>query len=271
MSFTARNRWFRAYQPRQLPRARLFAFHHAGGSASQFRTWPARLPSWIELVAIQLPAREDRLAEPPLRSVDDVTAALLPAMVPLLDLPAYLFGHSMGALLAYEVTRALRRFALPMPRHLLVSGRCAPHDHDRSRALSRLPDAELVTAVGELGGTPKGLLEHGELLALLVPTLRADFALCDGYRHRIEPALAVPLTAMGGVDDPVVDASRLEKWRLHTSSAFRVSTFPGDHFFVASSHEAVLAEIGAALIGDRAAGTPPGQSDRPSADRLDVE
>lgn len=247
MTGTPRSPWFRCYPATRQREMHLVALHHAGGSASQFRTWPAGLPAGVEVLAVQLPGRDERLSEPPLTSIALVVDLLVRQLAPLLDLPYALFGHSLGALLAFELTRALRRAARAMPRHLFVSGRWAPQLSDPSRALSDLPHDEFLEEVRRLGGTPPEVLAHRELMELVTPILRADFALSESYRYQHEPPLDIPMTAFGGIDDPAVTTASVAQWSTQTTAAFRTCLLPGDHFFVSSARPALLAEISTAL------------------------
>jgi medium-chain acyl-[acyl-carrier-protein] hydrolase len=239
--------WYRRFPTRQPTRARLFAFHHAGGSASYFRTWPAGLPAELEVIAVQMPGREDRRHVTPPPSLDDAAESLARQLAPLLDLPYAIFGHSMGALLAFETTRALRRAACAAPRHLFVSGHWAPQLPDPLPLISRMPEPELLETVTRMGGTPPEVLAHRDLRDLIVPTLRADFALCESYRYRAEPPLDLPLSAFGGLADPLTAPTSIEPWAAQTRAAFRARFFPGDHFFLSAARPAILADIAAAL------------------------
>jgi medium-chain acyl-[acyl-carrier-protein] hydrolase len=239
--------WYRRYPTSRPARARLLAFHHAGGSASYFRSWPAALPPDLEVIAIQMPGREERLRVLPPRSLDHAADELARQLAPLLDLPFAIFGHSMGALLAFETTRALRRAHHAAPRHLFVSGRWAPHLPDPLPTISRFPERELLDTITRMGGTPPEVLAHRELLDLFLPTLRADFALCESYHHRSEPPLSLPLTAFGGLSDATTAPATIEHWSAHTHAAFRARFFPGDHFFLDAARPAILADITASL------------------------
>jgi medium-chain acyl-[acyl-carrier-protein] hydrolase len=243
MSASLRNRWFRRYPVTQSPSARLIGFHHAGGSASLFRPWSASLPPWIEVIGVQLPGREDRAGEVPFSSVIEVVEELEWQITTLFDLPVYFFGHSMGALIAFELTRALRRSARCLPAHLFVSGRCAAHLSDPLPGLSRLPEREFVEAVQRFGGTPSEVFAHRELMALVIPLLRADFGLYESYRYRDERPLDIPITAFAGMDDHAAPAASAEPWSAHTTEAFRSYLLPGGHFFVNSARPSLLAAI----------------------------
>ncbi len=175
-------------------RARLFCLAHAGGGASFFRPWAAALPSHIELCAVQLPGREQRFAEPCFEALEPLLDALIPALTPLFDWPFALFGHSLGALVAFELARRLEAAGTP-PLGLAASAFRAPH-LPAERRLSELPDTEFVAEIAGLGGMPGELLDHPELLETILPALRADFAIAERYRFAPGPKLAVPVAAM---------------------------------------------------------------------------
>lgn len=220
--------------PRPNPQAalRLFCFPYAGGGASIFRAWPDHLPATIEVCAIQYPGRENRLNEPLLDNTDQLVAALLPAVRPYLDRPFAFFGHSLGALIAFEVARQLD--AAPRARlvHLFASARAAPQLPADGPQIHTLPQADFIRQIAQLDGTPAEILEHAELMELLYPILRADFAVNETYVYRPSPPLACPISALGGLRDRLVDRTQLEAWGKQTNGSFAVRMFPGHHFFI---------------------------------------
>jgi surfactin synthase thioesterase subunit len=225
------------------PRVRLLCFPYAGGAASAFRPWGDVLPPDIEVHAVQLPGREWRLKEEPFRRVEPLVEALLGALDPLLDRPVAFFGHSLGALVAYELARGLRRTGRPVPAHLFVSAYRAPHLPQTEPPLHDAPDEVFRTSLRTLDGTPEELLGNEELMALVLPTLRADFELSDRYEHVPEPPLTTPISAFGGLGDLVTPRERLEPWAEHTAAAFKLRMVPGGHFFVHESRDLVLRAV----------------------------
>jgi medium-chain acyl-[acyl-carrier-protein] hydrolase len=241
------DRWIT--RPRPLPRARLrlFCLAHAGGGASAFRGWADALPPDVEVCPVQLPGRENRIGEPAFDRLEPLVAALAQAVDPWLDLPFALFGHSNGALIGFELARLLRSRGRPGPRHLFASGRRAP-DLPADRAPIRaLPEGEFLAELQELGGLPPALLEHRELLELLVPTLRADVAIHETYDFAEAPPLECGITAYGGVADPKVSRAQLEAWGRHTAGPFVMREFPGGHFYLQEDRPAVLRTLSADL------------------------
>ena len=242
------NAWFMRPAPRPNAKARLFCFPYAGGGAAAYRLWPAGLPAELEVVAIQLPGRANRLHEPALSSVSNIVDALLPVLLPQLDLPYAFFGHSMGALLAAEVGRALESSGVPGPRHLLVSGRRPPHMKQTESFLHTLPDAEFVTAINQrYGGIPAEIAAHADLLALLLPSLRADIQALETHNPPLRAPAAYLISVFGGSHDRLTPRAHLDAWQSETSAPIRVRVFPGDHFYLAPRMTELLADVSATL------------------------
>jgi medium-chain acyl-[acyl-carrier-protein] hydrolase len=235
--------------PRRDPgaRLRLFCFPYAGGGASIFTRWAELLPPGVELVAVQLPGRETRLAEKPYSDLRQLVDRLAEALDPYLDLPFACFGHSNGALLAFELTRLLRARGRPLPLHLFVAGRTAPQLQLTDPPIHALPRDEFMAALRRLGGTPEEVLQHAEMMALVEPILRADFAQGETYLYRPEAPLPMPLSAYGGASDEQVPLWQIEAWGEHAGGAFRCVTFPGGHFFLHDDRARLLEEIGREL------------------------
>ena len=234
--------------PRPNPRAelRLFCFPYAGRGASVFHRWPAALPATVEVRPVQLPGRESRFGEPAFTHFMPVVEALADALRPFLDRPFAFFGHSMGALVAFGLARELRRQGAAAPAGLLVSGRRAPQVPARARPLHRLSDDELVAKLAARGGLVPEVRQNRELLALMLPVLRADLAVCEAYTYLAEPPLSCPITAYGGWEDPQASQDDLRAWGEQTAARFRLRMFVGSHFFVHSAEPKVLE----ALAGD---------------------
>lgn len=239
------NRWLAYRRARPGAKVRLFCFHYAGGAASVFRTWQDSLPGFVEVCPVQLPGRESRLREPLLVAVEPLLDALVENLGPAFDRPFAFFGHSMGAILSFELSLRLRRSGLQGPEALMVSGRRSPHSPETDRPIHDLPGEEFHHELRKLNGTPEEVLAHPELMELLEPVLRADFAVCETYTHRPTEPLACPLTVFGGIEDPKTPRDVLEGWRRYTASDFLLERFPGDHFFLnGASRPQVLRAVG---------------------------
>ena len=245
---TTGNGWL--HRPATRPHAvlNLFCFSHAGGAASAFRLWPAGLPSWVDVWAVQLPGRGNRRREPLIRTIPALVEAFIPTLSPHLRRPFAFFGHSMGAVLASEIARALAEREAVAPCHLFVSSRRPPHMPASETSLHTLPDNELIREVDQrYGGVPSELMHSPDLLPLLVPVLRADIAALETFRARKFDALPCPISAFGGAQDPLVPRNHLEAWRDQTEGPFRVRMFTGGHFYINSQRDALLADITATL------------------------
>lgn len=226
------NPWIAYRKPLPRARLRLFCFPYAGGGASIYRGWAAELPEEIEVCPVQLPGREQRLREKAFTRVEPLIAALADGLAAELDRPFAFFGHSMGALLAFELAHRLRAQQGPEPVHIVASARRAPQlppDEDKTYLL---PEPEFRAKLREIEGTPEAVLEHEELMELLSPLLRADFELNDTYEPFERPALDCPITALGGLEDPDVTREHVEAWGKVTTGHFRLRMFPGHHFFL---------------------------------------
>jgi medium-chain acyl-[acyl-carrier-protein] hydrolase len=235
-----RSAWVEVACPRPNARLRLICLPFAGGGASRYREWPAHLPDDVEVVPIQPPGRENRFGEPAVDSMELLASQLLDELISYLDRPFALFGHSMGALIAFELTRRLRPLGLE-PAHFFVSGHKAPHlpDH-RPAGRHALPDREFVAAIRTLNGIPPEVLASEDLMSLLLPTLRSDFKLVETYVYRPQAPLRCPVSVFGGLQDTEASHDELAAWSRHTTGPVEVHLLPGDHFFVNSARMSVL-------------------------------
>jgi medium-chain acyl-[acyl-carrier-protein] hydrolase len=222
--------------PKTQPRAavKLICLPHAGASPRSFYPWAEELPATIELLPVCLAGRAGRSEEPLATSVQDIVEPLARAIAPLMEEKVVFFGHSLGALLALELVRELRRRGYPLPSLLVVSGRTIP-SMGRTLKLHALPDTQLVREVQRIyGGIPRELLVEPQMLMRMLPILRADLAVNETYRHIYEPPLACSILALGGTTDPHVTGTELELWRGQTTAKFQCAQFGGGHFYLSS-------------------------------------
>ena len=238
--------WLRTYRPAsgRAPRIRLVCFPHAGGNAQLFHGWPARLPDDVELLAVRCPGRQERLTEPFVEDMATLADAVTAALLPRLDRPLALFGHSMGASVAYETALRLEHRHGVVPRRLVVSARSAPH-RSRPTGLHLRDDDELVAGVRRLGSLGSEAYDIPELRELLLPALRADYRVIEGYRPASPPVpTRAPITACLGHDDPGCDPDDVQAWsELTRTRDFALRTYPGDHFYLAAHEAELVADI----------------------------
>jgi len=240
--------WIARSERRPSARLRLFCFPYAGGSSALFREWPPRLPKDIDPVLVELPGRGARLNEPCFEELPPLVQATYEGLKPHFDRPFAFFGHSMGALLAFELTRLLRRQGGPSPVHLFVSGSAAPRVPRDGPPRHGLPRDEFIQELRRMNGTPAEVLDNPELMDILLPLLRADFAVSENYTSEPESPLKIPITAFGGVKDTHITREEFEMWSEETSGPFRLHMIEGDHFFLNAAHSTIIETIGRVLF-----------------------
>ncbi|WP_184916510.1 thioesterase II family protein [Streptomyces luteogriseus] len=248
--------WIRRFHPAPNAGSRLLCFPHAGGSASVYHALSAAVAGNIEPLIVQYPGRQERLGEPFAERAEEVAAAVLAALpAPVDGTPTILFGHSMGALLAFETARRLAAEGRA-PAALFVSGRRGPSLPQwpvRRKPVSEMSDAELIEKIKQLSGTAGELLSSPDFLPLFLPPVRADYRIVDNYVYRSAPRLDCPVTVLAGDKDPGVTVEGGRAWESETRAAFSFHLLAGGHFFL-DDHLPYLADLIASVLPERNAG-----------------
>lgn len=222
----------------------MFCFPHAGGGASAYRLWHAGLPSSVEVCAVQLPGREGRFGEAPVRNIEVLVGLLAEGLAAHCVLPFVFFGHSMGAVVASELARVLAARGEPVPEHLIVSARRPSHVPDTQAPLHLLDDQAFISEIERrYGGIPEEVRAEPDMMAVLLPSLRADIEALDKFQPSLRAPLSMPITVFGGEQDRLVPRAHLEAWRSETAGGFRVRPFAGGHFYLQESQPEVLREV----------------------------
>ncbi|GGV05935.1 thioesterase II family protein [Streptomyces spectabilis] len=237
---------WRARQPQS--RHRLICFPHAGAGATAYAEWAALLPPEIELVAVQLPGRQDRIAEEPFSEVGPLVSVLTHALRPVLGGSYSFFGHSCGAALAFELAKALRAKGQTGPEHLFLSAQAAP-GATGIRQLHDLSDDEFRDAMLTLGGIDEEIANDEFVMDSLVPVLRADFSLWERHRTAPEAPLDCPITVLAGEEDPQAPKDSLDGWRDQTNAEFTLRFYSGGHFYFLDSPGIVVSAIAEKVLG----------------------
>lgn len=235
--------WWPFGAPSRKERARLICFPFAGGGASVYRSWREAGPAGLEICPVQLPGRERRIRETPFRRVRPLVDRFMERASGEIPRPYAFFGHSMGALVAFELARELQDRRLPGPDLLIASAARPPHRMRRADPLHALPDQDFRAALRDLQGTPEAVLEHDELMALVLPTLRADFELCETYEYRDGRPLGCPILVIGGTNDPNVSPEVLREWDRMTQAGCGELILQAGHFFLDEHGGAILKRI----------------------------
>ncbi len=244
------NSWLICHKPNPMARLRLFCFPYGGGGPSTFYNWPKGLPSDVETIGIQMPGLESRIMEPPIDSISMAVQSLLPEIYFKLDKPFAFFGHSLGALVSFELARAvLDRYSI-QPTRLFVSGIRAPHLPIRRSPIYELPEVEFLRELNSLySGIPEEILQNHDMLRMLLPGLRACLKMSESYRFIGGDPLDCDITAFGGYQDKTARREDLEAWRYHTKGMFTLHMIAGNHFFINSERVYFLRTLSRELTG----------------------
>jgi medium-chain acyl-[acyl-carrier-protein] hydrolase len=234
------NPWLPYHNPNSQSRLRLFCFPHGGGGGTIYSGWAKGLPPTVELCQVELPGRETRFNEPPATRLSSLVQALAPALLPCLDKPFAFFGHSMGALIAFELARLLQKDRAIHPVHLFVSGLRAPQLPLPAHPVYALPEADFVAELCRRYDTLNELLQEESLAQMLLPLLRADFELYETYTYTKERSLTCPITAFAGSQDNEHTSEGLAAWKEQTTGSFELHILPGDHFFLRTARPQLL-------------------------------
>ena len=232
--------WIAFRKPNPQACLRLFCFPYAGAGASIFRTWSDGLPADVEVCPVQFPGRGTRLTEAPFTHLSPLVQALARALVPLIDKPFAFFGHSLGALVSFELARQLRRQSGVLPVGLFVSADRAPQIPSRHRPIHALPEPEFLVELLHLNGTHQEVVEDPALMQIMIPVLRADLGVYQTYLYSAESPLECYISCFGGLQDTRVNRGDLEGWRDQTNASFSLRMFPGDHFFLKTTQPLLL-------------------------------
>ena len=230
------------------PRLRLFCFPHAGAGAAIFRDWPKHLPDGVEIACPCLPGRDARAGEPPISQMAPLARDLADDIASLIDRPYALYGHSLGAFVAFDLANELVRRGLPPPTRLLAAGQRGPSLPYPLDPIYHLPEEAFLAAVRRRhNAIPEAVLADKAMMAYLARLLRADFTLVEAYRHQAGERLNCPITAFGGLDDPGIAREQLEAWARETTGACTIRMVSGGHFFPQTNQAGFLAELSAQL------------------------
>ena len=235
--------WIVKPRPRPDAKLKLVCLPFAGGGSSSFRSWTPLLPAQVELLTVEIPGRGQRLSETLRTKIEALIPDIANALQKELDRPFALFGHSMGTLLGFELAHYLRVHFHKEPAYLFFSGRGAPGQPSTEEPIHQLPKDDFVRRIREYNGTPKEVLEHQELMDLMIPILRADFEVCETYSYTQHPPFNCPLTAFGGLQDSGAPKSNMQAWKEHTTGTFNLRMFPGGHFFIMEHTQTLIQSL----------------------------
>lgn len=240
--------WVACVQPNPKANLRLFCLPYAGANAGVFGSWAKNLPTTVEVCPIELPGHGSRWMQTAFTQLQPLVEEIAGGIIPYLDKPFACFGHSMGALLSFEVTAFLQMHIGKSPVHLFISGRRAPDIPSPVAPIYALPDTAFIDGLRYYNGMSEELLQNTKFMEFILPTLRADFTMLETYEYIQKPPISCPITVFGGLEDRTVTHEFLKAWRKYTRAAFKIEMFPGNHFFIHSSGQQVLKSLSQILL-----------------------
>ncbi|NEQ43483.1 MAG: thioesterase [Leptolyngbya sp. SIOISBB] len=241
--------WLKCLNPKPDSIFRLFCFPPAGSGTLFFRDWMlSDIFPQAEVYALCMPGRESRIEEPLLTTMESLTEPLLPCLTNFLEKPFFMFGHSLGAIVALELTLQLQSQNFPLPRKLFVSARQAPSNQSSKKMLHSLSDSELQKELKLYGGTPDSVMNNKDLMSLFLPIIRADLKINETYSLKNGIRTRLPISAFAGQTDQVISVADVHQWERLTEEEFRLHTYPGGHFPSAHEKSSILEIIASDAI-----------------------
>lgn len=232
--------WFVNYSQSSNPTYKIICFHPAGGSASQFRTWPAHLPGEISILALQLPGREERFNERKITEFSSLIPIIAEQFMSHLTTPYVIVGHSLGALIGFEIVRHFQLTKQQLPEFLVIAAKEPPTVHKIPSRPEIMDDEWLLRRLKSYSSVPEDLFQFDEFKEIFMPYIRSDFLLLNSYRYNSSPQLKVPVIALHGNEDRTVELNKIRSWSNLTGHSFKLKTFKGGHFFIRDSEKEVL-------------------------------
>ena len=252
MSITdSKSRWVTQPNPRPDAKVRLFCFPYAGSSAVvTYKYLADNLPEFIEVCPVEFPGRGTRMGEKLIDNIEEILSNISISIDEWLDKPFMFFGHSMGALISYELIFKIYEKYNKLPLKLYVSAHKAPFLERGGPIMHKLEKEQFVSELKQMNGIAKELFEHSELMELMLPIIRNDYAVCENYNYKQKKKLDVPITAFGGTDDKDVKEEHLKEWAKVTTSEFNHFLLEGDHFFIVKEKKKFLNIFSKILVND---------------------
>lgn len=238
-----RQKWLINPRPNPKAQMRLICFPYAGGNASSFISWADKLPSHIELLAVQPPGRATRFDEPGCSDMEEIVSSFLPSFVSAIDRPYILFGHSLGSKVAFEIMEQCKKLSLNLPSHFIASASCSPDKVSQLNYRDDMKDQEFVELLKSLNGTPLEILDNREIMSVYLPILRKDFMIAESYSYKSNSVFDCPCTVVTGDRDYSIEHKSLSEWSKFFSLPTQIKTIRGDHFFIDNNSNDLLLEI----------------------------